>query len=240
MFSHTMQDHHQTAKQAVKDNLKDYFKSTSYHVNHRLGDVNDLLFLNYDLFILDRDCTLQGYHAKKRVPEFEDTLKIIGSKSELVSNSSYNELLKIRDIYGDIMPVSKLVKFTGEQYPYLLRFTDGKLTVLRMSSLGGYSDVTSLMAQGDKLLIEPSYNFKKPNPEIIRAVIEANTFEKRVSKNPKVLMVGDRYLTDIVAGNLAGVDTARVKPYKPFSDKPDLIAVRYLIDSPIGNIMSRL
>ena len=53
-------------------------------------------------------------------------------------------------------------------------------------------------------------------------------------------MVGDWYLTDIVAGNLAGIETARVRPYKPLTDKLDLIATRYLLDSPLGNVMSRI
>jgi len=234
-----MSDHHQTAKQALKENFGSYFKRDSYKVTHRLKDVNGLAGLDYDLFILDRDCTIQEYHGKKRVPEFEETLKLIGPKAELVSNSSYNELLRIRDLYGDLMPVSKLVKFTEHQDPYLLRFIDGKLNILSMSWLGGYSDVTPLFSQDDTLFLDPSYNFKKPNPEIINEVVAANIFEKRIPENPKVLMVGDRYLTDIVCGNLAGVDTARVKPYKPLSDKPDLIAMR-VIDSTVGNIMSRL
>lgn len=58
-------------------------------------------------------------------------------------------------------------------------------------------------------------------------------------------MIGDRYLTDIVAGNLARpafatVDTAKVRPHRPFTDKPDLIITRYLLDAPIGAVMSRL
>lgn len=85
-----------------------------------------------------------------------------------------------------------------------------------------------------------TYNYRKPNPKIIDAVIAANQrFGNLSYYNPKVLMVGDRYFTDIMCGNLAGVDTARVKPYKPLSDKPDLIAMR-AIDSAVGNLMSRL
>lgn len=234
-----MQDHYQTARQALKENFANYFRPSLYHLNHRLDDVCGLSGLDYDLFILDRDCTLHGYHATKRVPEFEETLKEIGSKSELVSNSSYNELLKIRDVFGDVMPISKLVNFNGFTQPFLLRFIDGKLSVLKIYD-SGVSDVTSIMSQGDTLFGSIVYNFKKPNPKIIDAVITANKAAKRIPDQPRVLMVGDRYLTDIVAGNLAGVDTARVKPYKPLTDKPDLIAVRYVLDSPLGNILSRL
>ncbi len=197
-----MSDHHQTAKQALKDNFRDYFKPSSYHVNFRLHDIRDLQnFSLFDLYILDRDCTLQGYHAKTRVPEFEKTLKAIGQKSELVSNSSYDEFLRIRDIFGDIMPVSKLVKLYGTGSPYLLRFTDGKLSIFLIDR-PVITDGTSILLQGDKLLGKIEYNYKKPNPKIIEAVININKVKERVPKNPRILMVGDRYLTDIVAGNL--------------------------------------
>lgn len=94
-------------------------------------------YLDYDLFILDRDCTIQEYHGKKRVPEFEETLKLIGPKAELVSNSSYDELLKIRDLYGDLMTVSKLVKLNGREDKYLLRFVKGKLETLLVDDAAG-------------------------------------------------------------------------------------------------------
>jgi len=235
-----MSDHHETAKQAIKENWGDFFKRKSYKVTHRLKNVNELTSLNYDLFILDRDCTLQEYHGKRRVLEFEETLKAIDLKSELVSNSSYEELLKIRDLYGDLMPISKLVKFNGFNNPHLIRFVDGKLTILSYNDiLGRVNDVTTLMSQEDKLFGGIRYNSKKPNPQIIKSVIATNIYTGRINENANILMVGDRYFTDIVAGNLAGIYAARVKPYKPLSDKPDLIAMR-IIDSLVGNIASRL
>ena len=241
-----MQDHHQTAKQALKENLINYFKPTSFRVNHRLRDINDLRNLDYDLFILDRDCTLQGYHEKKRVSEFEETLKQIGSKSELVSNSSFNEFLKIRDIFGDVMPISKLIKFNG--IDYLIRFDNNKISILRyVRDLNGvtFKDETNKFMCGDKLLHPISYNYKKPNPLTVESAVHINIHNGRIPINSKALMVGDRYLTDIVAGNLAQpvfakVDTARVIPYKPLTDKLDLILIRYLLDSPFGTIMSRI
>ncbi|MGV8151143.1 MAG: HAD hydrolase-like protein [Candidatus Woesearchaeota archaeon] len=233
-----MSDHHKTAKQAIKENFGSYLNKSSYKVTHRLKDVTGLVGLDYDLFILDRDCTLQEYHGKKRVPEFEETLKLIGPKAELVSNSPYEELLRIRDLYGDLMNISKLVKFYSSEKIHLLRFEKGKLKIYVSTSIGEI-DNTENMSIGDTLFETISYNYKKPNPEIIKKVIEINQSIERIPhNNPKVLMVGDRYLTDIVCGNLAGVDTARVKPYKPLSDKPDLIAMR-VIDSMIGNFMSK-
>ena len=235
-----MHDHHQTARQALTENFRNYLKPSMYCVTHRLDDVRGLRSLDYDLFILERDCTLHGYHGKKRVPEFEETLKMISSRSELVSNSSYDELLRIRDVFGDIMPVSKLVNFEGYDCPFLLRFVCGRLSVLEVISDTTIRDATHRMSQGDKLFGSITYNFKKPNPKIIEAVITANIALDRIPEQPKVLMVGDRYLTDIVAGNLARVDTARVRPYKPLTDKSDLILVRYALDSPVGNLMSRM
>ena len=240
-----MQDHHQTAVQSMRY-LGDYLRPSSYRVTHRLKDVRDLrkLVEQYDLFILDRDCSLQEYHGSQRVPEFENVLRYIAPASELVSNSSFKEFLKIGELYGNLFPVSKLVRFAGEgSSPFLLRFANGELSVIVYDLHEGLlADVTSrFKGPNNTLLDEISYNYRKPNPLIINAVVDFNAAERRIpAKKLKVLMVGDRFLTDIVAGNLAGVDTARVKPYRPFSDKPDLLALRYLVDSPLGFIMSRL
>jgi predicted HAD superfamily phosphohydrolase YqeG len=76
--------------------------------------------------------------------------------------------------------------------------------------------------------------------------VAVNKQEGRIPRvNPRVLMVGDRYLTDIVAGNLAGIETARVIPYKPFSEDSELfedIGLKFstYFDSAIGAVMSRL
>lgn len=238
-----MQDHYQTAIQAIK-NIGDYLKPSSFRVTHRLNDVNGLAALKnqYDLFILDRDGTLQEWHGKNRVPEFEDVLRQIAGKSELVSNSSYDTFLKIRDLYSGLMPVSKAVIFETDHRPFLLRFVKGNLRVLSYyGDSGVLSDETAKMATGDKLHFKIAYNFKKPDPLVLRAVVNVNKNEERIPRaNPRVLMVGDRYLTDIVAGNNAGLDTATVKPYRPLTDSKMLIAVRYLVDLPVGGLMSRL
>ena len=54
-----------------------------------------------------------------------DTLKEIAHKSELVSNSSYDEVRRIRDIFGELIPISKLVKLNKNDSPYL--FIDNAL-----------------------------------------------------------------------------------------------------------------
>jgi len=240
-----MQDHHQTAKQALKEHKADYKKPSSFKVTHRLDSVNDLAKLkdDYDLFIHDRDCYLTGYHAPEREPIFEDVLQEIAPKSELVSNSNYNEFLKIGEIFSDLFPVSKAVKFTESgDTSYLLRIVDNELHILRYNSdTNEFIDETSILkGNNEKLLDDISYNYKKPDPHILDLVINQNIQEGRIPEDPRVLMGGDRYLTDIVAGNLAGVDTALATPFKPFSDKLVLIAVRYLYDLPKGNRMSKL
>ena len=210
-----------------------------------LNDVNGLANLNdqYDLFILDRDGTLQEYHGSQRVTEFENVLKYIAPASELVSNSSFREFLKIGRIYSNLFPVSKLVRFSGGgESPYLLRIRKQELNILRYEQeTHSLTDETSrFKGEDNALLDEIVYNDKKPNPLIIHAVIDANIQDERIPENPKTLMVGDRYLTDIVAGNLAGVDTAMVRPYLPLFDTLSLILTRYLLDLPIGFVMSRM
>lgn len=240
-----MEDYHQTAVQAVKSQRKDLLSAKNYRLDYRLNSVNALgdLLYDYDLFLLDRDGTLQSYHSKKRVPEFEETLQLISPKSEIISNSHYDEFCKIGDIFKDLMPVNKLVNFAQDsETPYLLRFVNGDLKIMRYNLKDKtLSDMTSKLKWDNGTIPQISYNYKKPNPLVVNSVLDMNIQEGRIPSNgARVLMVGDRYLIDIVAGNLAKVDTAKVKPYKPFSDEYDLIAMRYLVDSPIGFVMSRI
>ncbi|MBD3259544.1 HAD hydrolase-like protein [Candidatus Woesearchaeota archaeon] len=239
-----MSDHHKTVVQAVKKHWKDYFKPSSYKVDYRLKSVAQLSFLeeNYNLIILDRDCTLHGYHAKHRIPDFEPALQRIKKKSEIVSNSSFEEMLRIRDVFGDLFPVNKLVFFASIASPCLLRFADGKLNVLSYNmETREFTDLTRNLSQKDKLLEKIVYNFRKPNPSAVRAVIDYNKFIGAIPKEKgRFLMVGDRYLTDIVCGNLAGITTALVEPVGHTSEKISLMLGRWLIDVPVGGLMSRL
>jgi hypothetical protein len=235
-----MQSHHGTFIQALKNQFSSYLKPSSYHVDHRLRDVNGLEGLDYDLFILDRDCTLHGYHAHQRLQALEDTLHHIGPCAEIASNSSYEEVQRIRDVFGDIMPVSKLVKFDGG-LPQLLRFDHVVLQIFAYDYVNhALWETTSHLCQGDRLLEPIIFEYKKPDPLILESVIDVNMHLKRIPAQPRVLMVGDSYLTYIVAGNLAGVDTAKVAPLRPITAPFELIAFRYLVDIPLGSVMSRL
>ena len=230
--------HVNTLLRALRHNLGDFKNPDNFKVTHRLSSVNDLgdFVDDYDLFLLDRDCTLQHYHGTERVLEFEETLQRISPKSEIISNSSFETFLGIRDVYGELFPINKLVRFSGFGSPHLLRILDGELLVYN----SGFVDETSVFkGVGDSLLFDIEHDYDKPDPSVVNTVIGLNKEEGNIFENPRVLMVGDKYLTDIMAGNLAGVDTARVKPYKPLSDKFYLMLVRYFLDSPIGTIMSK-
>lgn len=239
-----MADHNETVIQAIKGHLLDYMKPSSYKVDYRIGTVCELSFLehNYDLIILDRDCTLHGYHAKERVRDFDYVLQKIKKKSEIVSNSSYDEMKRIRDVFGFMLPVSKLVRFTGIASPCLLRFTGGELNIASYDTeTGNFTDITNNLSDGDRLLEKIAFNYKKPNPIIVKAVIDYNKFIGSVPKEKaRVLMVGDRYLTDIVCANLAGIDTAIVDPVEPHTEKLSLMLGRWLVDVPVGGLMSRI
>lgn len=107
----------------------------NFRVQHRTKSVNDLVNIekDYDIIFLDRDITLAKYHGP-REPEFDSTLERIANKSELVSNSSFMEFLKIGSFYSKDFPVSKVVKFKGmgdKKTVYALRIKDNKLSVFR-------------------------------------------------------------------------------------------------------------
>jgi hypothetical protein len=240
-----MADHHHTIFQAIRKHLWDYCKPSSYKVNYRFATVNQLSHIEneYDLILLDRDCTLHGYHAKERVLDFDFVLQKIKGKSEIVSNSSFDEMKRIRDVFGFMIPVNKLVRLSGVPHPCLLRFENGDLKIASYDEEEKRftADLTGKLNNGDKLLEDITYNFKKPDPMIVKAVIGYNRLIGAIPKEePRVLMVGDRYLTDIVCGNLAGVQTAIVDPVEPHTEKLGLIAGRYLVDMPVGGLMSRL
>ena len=136
--SKTMNDYYQSLIQALQF-LPEYAHPSSYRVTHRLETVNELLNFQeaYNLFLLDRDCTLQGYHQCDRVPEFEDTLRGIATKAEIVSNSSFDEFQRIGDIFGDVLPVSKVVQLaaTNPINVYVLRLAQNGLSVLSYNPL---------------------------------------------------------------------------------------------------------
>ncbi|MBW2987510.1 HAD hydrolase-like protein [Candidatus Woesearchaeota archaeon] len=239
-----MGDHAETVGQAVRKHFFDYFKPSSYKVDYRLKTVAQLSHIenDFDLIFLDRDCTLHGYHAKQRIPDFEPALQQIKKKSEIVSNSSFDEMLCIVDVFGDLFPVNKLVQFASIASPCLLRFADGNLGVYSYNTeTGEFTDLTKNFSQGDRLLEKIIYDFRKPDPTAVQAAIDYNKFTGAIPKEKeRILMVGDRYLTDVVCGNLAGISTALVEPVDHASEKVSLILGRWLVDVPVGGLMSRL
>ncbi len=240
-FLQVMKDHHATALQGAKGHLGDYLTPINYDTLYRLGTINDLWVIrnNYDLHILDADCTLQECHGNRRVQDFERVLNAIARRSEIASNSSFDRMRELRDVFGDIMPISKLVHLKHSHRPILLRFEKGLLHAYDIIGSKAF-DVTGIVTAGDTLVCPITHHYKKPDPEIIHSIITVNKELGRIPEKPSVVMVGDRYLTDIVAGNLAGVDTALVKPFMPLSDSWDLILMRYLVDKPFGGFMNWL
>ncbi|MBW3014133.1 HAD hydrolase-like protein [Candidatus Woesearchaeota archaeon] len=238
-----MNEHWQGGVQALKEHLLDYLNPENYKLTYRMRSVNNVLDVEgeYDLILLDRDCTLHGYRARKRDPRFERTLHSIKHKAEIVSNTSYEGFVGMRDVFGDLLPMSKLVRVGGLPRPCLLRYSEGQMKVLFYDAeQKQFEDLTAKLCDGDVLLEKINHHYKKPDPILFQTVVEKNKCDGRVPENPKVLMVGDRWLTDIVGANLAGLDTALVTPVSVFGEKVSLLAGRLLMDVPIGMFMNRL
>lgn len=235
-------DHFKTVLELLQIPLGDLTAPKNFVPDQKLNSVNDLadLIADFDLFLLDRDCTLQSYHGTRRPPEFENTLRMIASKSEIVSNSSYDELRRIRDMYGDLMPISKLVKFESDPAElYVLRFMDGNLHVLRWEKSGEFCDVTSHYSGPNEKIPKISCDYRKPQPIVIQSVVNMNRFFKRVPPDPRVAMVGDKYLTDVLCGRLAGVFTLKVMPYEP-SSEPLSLRLGRRVDAAVGALMRQM
>jgi len=221
-----------------------------FRVDHRCRDLNDLLgfWQEYDFIGLDRDGTLGGHHAPKPDPRILGVLQTISRRTEVVSNCAFCQLVKIRDIYAEMVSASIMVGFGEMGLPHLLRFEkgSGKLRVLRYyPTVGMLCDVTSRLAQGDALFEKPTRIYRKPNPWVLQAVVALAVREGRIlARNPRVLYVGDKFFTDVRCANLAGFEAARVKTIGQLSDlrewRIDFVLERLLFDLPIGAILSRL
>ena len=220
-----------------------------YHVDFRLKDLNGLAAIanDFDLIGLDRDGTTSVFHGSKPDGRIIETLLAIAPKAEKISNSSFDGLKRIRDIYGALMPVSKMVGFGILKEPHLLRFNrGGGLRVLKyLPTQGIFYDCTEQLVSGDRLLEKITSQYQKPNPLVLLAVVALAKQEKRIpEKNPRVLYVGDKYSTDVRCANQAGVEAARVPTMGQFSDlrewRIDYVAARLLFDLPFGGFMSWL
>lgn len=218
----------------------------TFRVTHRLNTINDLTTIadDYDLILLDRDCTLHSYHAQHREPRFEKTLKLIGHKFELASNATPSSFFNASRIFSDLFPVSNLVVFKKTPtLAHLLRMTNQTLNVWEINpDTMAVRDVTTThLDTSGTLSATIIKTIKKPNPLFPQAIVAVNRHLGRIpADNPRILFCGDRYLTDIAVGNLAGFDTALVRPVAPLSHPLILILIRYLIDKPVGGLLSRL
>ncbi|MDO8556116.1 MAG: HAD hydrolase-like protein [Nanoarchaeota archaeon] len=234
-----MKDHYHTAVQALGSNPAVFLHPDNFRVHHRLSDVTALPSLPYDLFLLDRDGTLQGYHATTRLANFESTLEMLKNKAEIISNSSFDEVRRIRDVFGDVLPIAQVVRLRNICSPVILRFVHGQLSLHLYDLPGGLT--RNLIGYDESFVADAIVaRYKKPDPLVVRAVVALNVNTHRVVHRPRVLMVGDRYLTDVVAGNCAGVNTALVNPVVPRADPLSLWLSRYCLDVPVGCVMSRV
>lgn len=220
-----------------------------YHVDYRLRDLNGLGLIadDFDLIGLDRDGTTSVFHGSKPDDTIRDTLLAIAPKAEMISNSSFDGLKKIRDIYGLLMPVSKMVGFGILKEPHLLRFDrGGGLRVLKyLPTQGIFYDCTAQLVTGDRLLEKITSQYQKPNPLVLLAVVALAKQEKRIlQESPRVLYVGDKYSTDVRCANQAGAKAALVPTMGQFSDlqewRIDYVAARLFFDLPFGGFMSWL
>ncbi|MBI5391238.1 HAD hydrolase-like protein [Candidatus Woesearchaeota archaeon] len=241
-----MADFNHTFKQALNGGVRRFFTPQNYRVTHHLEDVRSLepLVAEYDLIILDRDCTLQPYHGRQRVADFEPILEKIAEKAAIVSNSDFEEFKRIGQLYGHLFPIHKLIGISEEpESTFLLNYQNGEI------SLWYYNppqhmlhDATPEFLEGNQFKegVTITHHYKKPDPLPLRAVRDLRIHRKKISPiNPKILMVGDSYWTDIMAGNLAGFDTARVVPYMPASQPFVLRFLKTPLDSVAGYVMHR-
>ena len=232
------------AVRAVTRQGPDYFKRSSYHVDHRFASANDLLSVeqDYDLLVLDRDCAIERHHGGRIEPQFQSTLERIAGKSVILSNSSFGEFCRIGDIYTD-MHVSKLVDLRGrdgETYTSLLDIFKRELSVIDADTFAIYEQYALDKFDKDAFAARITAEYTKPDPRPLNATIQLQKFLRHKALG-KVLMFGDRYFTDIMCGNLAGTDTAIVKPYKPFSEikRPHLLLFMRPLEMTYGELMSR-
>jgi phosphoglycolate phosphatase-like HAD superfamily hydrolase len=82
-----------------------------------------------------------------------------------------------------------------------------------------------------------SLEYKRPDPIILDAIFAVNKAIGRLANDTvkdKVLFVGDTY-NDMVFGNLAGIKTAKVTPFKPFSEPLDMVLSR-VTDVSLGQL----
>lgn len=223
-----------TTISALSNHATSYFNPQNYRTTHQLRDIRDLTEIaeRYDIIFLDRDCTTTDYHG--HVPrEFSPTLKRLAPKIEVTSNSSLRQFdFMGTEVFRNWFSVSKVLQFsqTGEA-PYLLRYNQGKLEVHWFDpKTKKVEDATNCLVENRNLkdkIVNPS-RYNKPDPTVLEAIIALGQKQDPTLTSPRALIVDDRFLTGIIAGNLAGIDTAIVSPYQGGSQPPHLQATSFI------------
>lgn len=245
-----MSDHLHTLRE-LGGHLREYYKdSRNFRVDHRAHSILDLesQINRVDFVPWDRDGTLQGYHAIHIPQEHYNLLKRSNTPGDIISNSDLDKFQIIGRIWKGILPASKLVSFSEDKTPHLLRYENGKLEVWTYDPESHIAENSTdeFLDKNGGMRYPVLKKFKKPNPFVGEAVIAVNIAKERIPENPLVLGGGDRYFIDVVGWNLvrnggfpAKIETFKIWPYKPFSDfhQIGLLIIRPF-DSIIGRIIS--
>ncbi|MFH1505861.1 MAG: hypothetical protein ABIE94_02635, partial [archaeon] len=194
------------------DNKGNYADPSNYHVGQRLSSVEGLHNLPADLFILDYDHTLSPTTHGLVYPPMVDTLQELGPRAQIDSTYSIDEMKMVRDhmVQAGVqcVPLNKLVRFEGLRGPHLIRFVEGELQVWQYyEEQRELFDLTKVMCSGDKLDPTIEYDYVKPNPLIVRALFDLYKHQTkssggRVPKRPRIDVVGNSYVLDVVSANL--------------------------------------
>lgn len=182
-----------------------------------VGSVNEITpeFLKekgIEAIIWDVDGTLMGYHGL----EVDHTIKeaygaLSGFEQVILSNSGERRFLELGGIFPEI-PVLRLYekksdpnivaerKLLGGQGFFVVDYGEGRGSLNENGNIGAYVNGQNII-NGYRAL-------KKPNPKLIEYAMKV----MGIDDPAKVAMIGDKAMTDIVGGNMAGVYTIQIYP----------------------------
>jgi HAD superfamily phosphatase (TIGR01668 family) len=189
--------------------------------------------------IWDVDGTLMGYHATEIDSSIKSAYNALSDVKQVVlSNCGEQRFLELGQILQEI-PVLRMYenRSTGEIGERKL-FDGGSKLFIDHSSSGSYNGFGNISSyNGKKPIVLNGYRaIKKPDTRLIEYAMR----EMGIEDHAKVAMVGDKAITDIVGGNMAGVYTIQVFPplradmdrwlvnciQRPFEDKKVLKYLR--------------
>jgi len=220
-----------------------------------VGDIGDLVN-KHDIVVADREFTFEKGEEKSWEERFQPILEFIAkqAKGEMLSISSFGDFLESGEAYKDFLPANKLVTFKGYAGMYLLRYTVGGLNILSYDPtkpvLERFEDETNRFLDGcippESLGAFIDEQYEKPDPRVLKAVIDHAVDTGKAPEHPKVLMVGDMYAADVILANLykqqfgdeADVHSCLVKSYGLLHEKRPTILITRIIDRSLGNLFS--